>query len=595
MGMLQLGSRGRVRLSVLGLFVAPGALALGCSDDITNHYYTNNYYTEGGAPPEVTPTAGKTASGAGKAPVEMGGEGGTPGDVGGAGTGGVTGGGDGGVGGETDGRDPRYPDAPLADTAVADLELDIFGTVGNRYWFAVSDEQLKAMNGGDQGGVCCFQNGLYTPGGTNANWVDHLFVTTAGDAPQTADFGKVQAKVVGSSTYFPWAPNTIPNLNIDADEFVEGQRIAGYEHLRFSNGQLGSIFRDKLVNDLYRMLDYPAPLATWAWVQSNVWGPDISIPYILVERYKRTFCDRYADAFGGGCPNMWEYTNGDFNQGDNGGGKGGPIFGGQLNVFDDPNNCQMGKCDSTRVKQLEAKLLEAPHGDGFAAATGDFIDWPAFHRFQCLSWALATGDDTLHNNGNNSVLVERTDGKFQYLPYSIDLSLGWYGRVPLPGQNVLATRCQEDSECWADTLTMCEDVLNDLAELKPNEYLESLYNTLDDNGMLRPGDEGTFQGIKAYFDDALASLPAELEVYRSGGCPSPLINCGGECVEQWQCSCVPPPKDPIPVDGVPVGKGAAALLEAGGAGAIGGGDVGAGGGGPIVCPTMDAYKIAPGQ
>jgi hypothetical protein len=602
MGMIQLGSRGRTRLSVLGLLVAPGALALGCGDDITNHYDTHNYYTDGGAPPEVPVTAGKAGSSAGKAPVELGGEGGmAPVDLAGAGgAGGADPGGAGGTGGDDSGIDPRYPDAPVADTALADFELDIFGTVGNRYWFAVSDEQRKAMNGNDQGGGCCFQDGLYTPGGSGkANWVDHLFVTTAGDAPQTADYGKVQAKVVGQYSRFPWEAQYIPNLNIDADQFVEEQRIAGYEHLRFSNGQRGSIFRDKLAYDLYRMLDYPAPLATWVWVESNVWGPNVSIPYTLVERYKRTFCDRYADAFGGGCPNMWEYAGSDFNQGDGGGGKGGPILAAQFSAFDDPNICQMGKCDATRVKELEAKLGEAPRGEGFKAALVDYIDWPAFHRFQCLSWALSTGDDTLHNS-NNSVLVERADGKFQYLPYSIDLSMGSYGHVPLRGQNVLATRCQEDPTCWADTLTMCEDVVNDLTTLKPNEYLASLYQVLEDNGMLRPGDEANFQGIDTYFNEALVSLPAELELYKSGTyCEYPYVNCGGQCILEWECSCQPPPKEPIPgaggagaVGGGAVGGGAVGGGAVGGGEPIPGGDIGAGGGGPIICPVMDAYKIA---
>jgi len=591
-------------LSLLGLFVAPGALALGCSDDVTNHYYTNNYYTEGGAPPEQPSTAGKTASGAGKAPVELGGEGGMPAvvETGGAGASTIVGGADGGVGGvggDASGIDPRYPDAPVANTAVADFALDIFGTVGNRYWFAVSDEQRTAMNGGDQGGVCCFQDGLYTPGGSGkANWVDHLWVTTAGEDPQTADYGKVQAKVVGQYSRFPWDEHNIPNLNIDADQFVDGQRIAGYEHLRFSNGQRGSIFRDKMAYDLYRMLDYPAPLATWAWVQSNVWGPDVSIPYTLVERYKRTFCDRYAELFGGGCPNMWEYAGSDFNVvGGGGGGKGGPIFVGN-DAFDDPNNCQMGKCDSTRVKELEAKLSEAPYGEGFKAALVDYIDWPMFHRFQCLSWALSTGDDTLHNS-NNSVLVERADGKFQYLPYSIDLSMGSWGHVALQGQNVLATRCQEDPTCWADTLTMCEDVVNDLTALDPKAYLQTLYDTLDANGMLRPGDEVNRQGIDQYFTEALAQLPAELEMYKSGTyCEYPYVNCGGQCILEWDCSCVPPPKDPIPVDGGV--KAAPPPIGAGGAGAVGGGgpigvggEMPIGGDGPIVCPTMNAYKIAP--
>jgi hypothetical protein len=576
MGMIHLGTNARSRLSLLTLLTAPLALVAACDGDVVNQYYTSNYYGAGGEGGAEFATGGSNGSIAGKAPIVSGGEGGLPAsDLGGSA----------GAGGNDSGIDPRYPDAPLADTAIGDQELDIFGTWGNRYWFAVSDEQLAAMNQGDNGGcMFCGNDGLYHPGGTGkANWVDHLFITTAGDNPQTADYGKVQAKIVGQYSRFPWDENNIPNLNIDADEFVEGQRIAGYEHLRFSNGQRGSIFRDKMAYDLYRMLDYTAPLATYAWVSSNVWGPDVSIPYTLVERYKRTFCERYADQYGGGCPNMWEFV-GDFNYGGFGGPNGGPILRGdgvdQPSIFDNPESCQIDTCENTRVKELEAKLRETPRGDGFKAALADYIDWPAFHRFQCLSWVLSTTDDTIHA-GNNVVLVERTDGLFQYLPYSIDISMGfggWGGGVGLQGQNVLAQGCQADTSCWADTLDMCEDVILDLTALEPNKYLKSIYDQLDAEGMLRPGDDANFQSIDSYFTERLANLPTELARYREGGtfCEYPMVDCNGTCMYEYECYCTPPE--------------GGEMLAVGGAPAVD--PPAAGGGGPIDCPVIQNYAIA---
>jgi hypothetical protein len=598
---------------LLALLATPAALALGCGEDVVNHYYTNNYYGEGGAEPE--PSGGKagkagTAGTAGKAPVAHGGEGGaeqpeTP--AAGAGASPPTS--EGGAGGG-DGSDPRYPDAPLADTPVTEHELDIFGKWGNRYYFAVSDEQRTAMNNSNNGGCC--QDGLYTPGGSGkANWVDHLFVTTAGKHPQTADYGKIQARVVGQYSRFPWDDHNIPNLNIDADQFIEDQRIAGYEHLRFNNGQRGSIFRDKMAYDLYRMLGYTAPLATYVWVSSNVWGPDVSIPYTLIERYKRAFCNRYADEYGGGCVNMWEFV-GDFNYGNTGGGpKGGMGVGGgivpddpaQPSIFDVEDNCQIDKCDNTRVKQLEGKLRETPQGEGFAAALSEYIDWPAFQRFQCLSWVLSTTDDTLHA-GNNVVLVERSDGLFQYLPYSVDISMGfggWGAGVGLRGQNILAQGCQSDAACWAETLDVCEDVVSELTELDPKEYLKSLYDQLDAEGMLRPGDSANFQGVDNYFTQRLPTLTAELEQYRSGSyCEYPYVECGGQCVYYDQCYCTPPDK-PIPlgagggpvVDPGPAGGavGAGGAIAVGG-GAIGGGAIGGGAGAPNECPKVVNYSLA---
>jgi hypothetical protein len=192
---------------------------------------------------------------------------------------------------------------------------------------------------------------------------------------------------------------------------------------------------------------------------------------------------------------------------------------------------------------------------------------------------LSTSDDTIHA-GNNVVLVERADGLFQYLPYSIDISMGFGGgdwRVGLTGQNVLARGCQADESCWADTLDMCEDVIGDLTALEPNKYLKSLYDELDAHGMLRSGDDANFQSVDNYFTERLANLPGELEQYRQGTiCEYPFVDCNGTCLPEWECQnpCLP---------GKPGVRGVGAPLEAAG-GASGVGGANAGGEGPIECP-----------
>jgi hypothetical protein len=322
----------------------------------------------------------------------------------------------------------------------------------------------------------------------------------------------------------------------------------------------------------------------------------VSIPYILVERYKRAFCERYKNEFGGGCVNMWEFY-GDFNN--YYGGWGGmkdigpfPPDGGGQSVFDDPNSCQIDQCENTRVKQLEAKLAETPAGEGFKAALAEYIDWPAFHRFQCLSYVLGTGDDTLHNN-NNVVLVERADGLFQYLPYSVDISLGqdWYQYTPLPGGNMIANGCQHDTTCWNDTMTECADVIADFAALKPNDLLKAVYDELDEHGMLRSGDDGRYRGLDAWFTDRLSKLPTELETFRdpyASNCYPPLIDCNGYCAYPEECQmCIPPKPEPIP--GPMEGAGGAGPDDGGGFA----GGVPVGGGGPVVCPPMEEYPLAP--
>jgi hypothetical protein len=571
-------SQPRSRISLIALLSVPAALALACGDEIKNEYYYENHYGDGGADAEPgnAGNGGKDPGKAGEPAVEAG----SPGEGGSAG---VAQGGSAGEGGEPSLIDPRYPDAPVMDTPIPDLMLDIFDTVGNHYWFGVSDEQRQKMNDARWGGGGPVGNGgIYTPGGgSDATYVDHLWVTTAGENPRTTDFGKVQVRVVGQSTSQPWDPQNIPNLNVDADEFVKGQRIDGYEHLRFANGQVSNIFRERLTLELYRRLNYPAPLATFAWVSSNVWGPDISIPYTLVERYKRAFCDRYSEEFGGGCKNMWEFSGGDFA----GGGWGGPMPGGG-GVFDVPENCQIDECETSRVDEFEALLVETPMADGFKAATADYVDWPSFHRFQCLSYVFSTGDDALHNF-NNIVIVERADGKFQYLPYSIDISLGqdWYPYTQLPGDTVLARGCQADTQCWADTIAECEAVIDELVELEPNKLLKQVYDELDGAGMLRAGDQGRYEFLDSWFTDKLAGLPADLERYRDPNvvtCGKGQVDCGGYCDWPENCpgQCIPPGKDPIPLPGGGMIGGAAGAP----------GDIGAGGGGPIECPMIELYQ-----
>jgi hypothetical protein len=501
----------------LALSGAAAVALAGCTDEI---HYHSHYYGAGGEP-------------------AAGGEGGEPPPLAGAA----------GAGGESGAATSEYPGAPVADVAASEHELDVFGVVGNRYWFAVSDAERERMN--QAGGGLAGDGDIYTPGGDgDPTFVDHLWVKAYDGL--TADYGQVQTKVVGESTYKTWERHHIPNFNIDSNQFVKKQRIGGYEHLRFGNALVGSIFRERLTLKLYRELGYPAPLATHAWVSSNVWGPEIAIPYVVVERYKAKFCQDNEAELGGGCTNMWEFV-GDFN---NGGGHGGPIVipedeplpGPLVSLFDDPDNCQFETCEAARVKELERLLAETPEGEGYKAALADWIAWPEFHRFQCLSWLMWVGDDTLHN-GNNVVLVERADGLFQYLPYSVDISLGqdWYQNTPLTGSSVLARGCQSDASCWADTIATCEDVIADFTALEPVKLLDQMYGELEEQGMLRPGDEARYEFLSAWLAARVEGLPAELEEFRElTQCEEPLVDCGnGVCDYPENCGvvCVKPGQD----------------------------------------------------
>jgi hypothetical protein len=437
----------------------------------------------------------------------------------------------------TRGGTPVAPDAgadalsgaPVPDVAPDALELDVLGTVGNHYWFAVSEEQLNKMNNALSGGSF----DLYSPTSANANahFVDHLLVQAAGPSPHAADFGKVQVKLVGQSTARQWTESALPNFKLDADEFVKDRRIGGIEHLRLNNAIYGSIFRERLVFDIYRAVGYPAPRSTYAWVSTSVWGPDVSVPYIAVESYKRQFCrDRQAE-LGGGCINMWEFA-GDFGQG----------------VIDLPDSCQLEECDNTRVRELEELVAATPPGAGFKAALEAYVDWDAFHRFQCLSWILRTGDDYIHSL-NNVLLVERTDGKFQFMPYSIDLSLSPdFGPSGLAGYSSIPAGCQSDPACWADTVATCEVMIDAFTSTQPVTRLDGIYAELEQAGMLRSVDEGIYRSLRGVLEERIENLPAELELNRElpeTQCPLPLVPCGNDCLFPDECP-ICPPSSPVP-------------------------------------------------
>jgi len=410
--------------------------------------------------------------------------------------------------------EPFLEGAPEPNTAPGDQDVDVFGQIGLRYWFAVDPAQVDKMNEQNNGGG----EDIYTPGSA-ATYANHLFVSSHDDPPTIADYGKVEVRVVGQSTFRPWTPTTLPSLKVDTDEFTDGLEVAGVEHLRFNNSLVGSIFREKIALEVYARLDYPAPRANFAWVGSNVWGPDVHIPYALVEVYKRDFCDRFADAWGGGCRNIWEFV-GDFGQ--------GSLLAEQ--------SCQLSSCDSGRAAELEQLVVATPQGPGFKAALADWLDWESFHKFQCLSWVLWTGDDALHNM-NNVVLVEREDGKFQYLPYSVDISGGqdWYIDTPLYASNTIATGCQSDADCWADTIAVCEDVIAGFVALDPPGLVDEVHDQLAAEGMLRNGDEGRYKQIRQWYADRAEALLPELDAFRDPPCQAPNVECGDVCVDVQEC------------------------------------------------------------
>src|SRR5690349_19979109 len=111
------------RLPLLALVALPmGALQPGCAND---HYHVHYYYDSTGG-------SGGSGGGSGSGGSSGSGGGGAGGNssVGGTSSTGMF-----GAAGEGGSQQPEYPGAPVANAEVDEHELDIFGVVGNRYWF----------------------------------------------------------------------------------------------------------------------------------------------------------------------------------------------------------------------------------------------------------------------------------------------------------------------------------------------------------------------------------------------------------------------------------------------------------------------------
>lgn len=478
---------------------------------------------------------------------------------------------------------PLEEGAPVVTSTPAELDIDLFGTFDNKFWFVVSQEQVDRMNQRDYGGGWYGGYGdIYAPNtpdsSSNKTYAEHLLVTN--DQGQTADFGKVQTKVKGESTFRPWTETTLPNIRVDTDDFVKDQSLDGFEHVRFNNALVGSIFREKFTFDYYREMGYPAPYASYGWVSNSIWGEGVEVPYVVVEVYKRSFCDKRLDYFGGECPNMWEF------RGEFGAGYG---YGYDDGVFERSGSCQFDQCDNSRANEFEAAVISTAQGPGFKEALAEYIDWDAFHDFQCLSWIFATGDDAVQHV-NNVVIVERPDGKFQWLPYSIDISFGqeWYRYVDLPGDYSIARGCQADPNCWKDTIAACDVLLEKYVESDPVARLDDLYSQLDEAGMLRSGDDDRYRDMRGYIEERLRDMPGELDLNRDApyyppvNCGYPFVACGQYCELPQNCKeCgeyyvggqgdygyypvpYPPVKPPVIIPGVPadpaVAKAAPAIV-----------------------------------
>lgn len=410
------------------------------------------------------------------------------------------------------------PVIPSVASAEASFNIFDHAQTGTVMWIDVSPETLASMNrdwqnGGFGGGG--FFGGVYSVDETfSVTLSDHFYVQLPDDS--ATDYTQIEVSLAGQSTGTIWDATTIPNFNLDFDQVVDGMKLGGkYEHLRLNNGQVGSMYGESTALAVYAELGYPVPRTNYVLLGGRTWGEaDKLIPYLSVEKYKKSWCNDHAAQLGGGCKNIWE-------------GYGIDISKDTVMGFDQA--CDTSSCDTTRLKQFADVVTENMGTQEFEEATEPYFDWPMYQQFQCTQWLLWIGDDPLHNF-NNIVLLEGMDGKFRYEPYSTDISAGmaWggaYSNIPLYGMNALSVGCQQDESCWSETIATCEGVIAKFTTINPASIVDEERNRLqnikypwgDDggDGALRPPDATFYTLATSFYSTRATNALAELDLYRA--------------------------------------------------------------------------------
>ncbi len=407
-----------------------------------------------------------------------------------------------------------------------ELALDPFAQDGVVYWFDVSETQVAQMNADWQNGDYGWYGPLYSVDdeGSGDTYADHLYVF---DGTNSADYGKVQATVVGQSSGTTWTTSTIPNLSLDSNEFVDGEYFDYAElldHGRLNNESVGSMIGEPLALSIWDAAGYAVPRTSYAYVGGTPWQDDkILVPYAFVEVYKPAFCADHADFFGGGCANIWEWYSYDISA---------------ANVASINQFCETHDgCTTDRLSEFADAVDANAYQEGFEAATAEYFDWPAFQTQMCLSWYAQTGDDYVHNL-NNIVMIEGDDGKFRVMPWSTDINAGlawggaWTG-MDLWGYSTMSVGCEYDSQCWQETVDTCNGLLDQMEALDPaNTILPDLYERLrsaaapwgDDggDGMLRSPDAGEYAVAYEFYSTRVDAAREELAAYvMPDGCSNP--------------------------------------------------------------------------
>ena len=257
------------------------------------------------------------------------------------------------------------------------------------------------------------RNGLSSARGIEFNYV-HADLTFAGES-----FPDVAVRYKGNGTYMQSAQQMKRPMKVDLNEFVKGQKLAGFSKLNFHNNVTdASWMNEALAYRLYRDAGVPAPQVGYARLLLNVATAHTNTVlglYTIVENVDANFADEVFGSKKGlllkpSTPQLFKYLGEDWDKYKQTYDPKTPVFASQ----------------ARRVIDF-CKLLTDADDATFAAKAADYVDFDEVSRFLAVTVWISTLDSILGMGQNFVVHLHPKTQQLQLIPWDLDHSFGQFG------------------------------------------------------------------------------------------------------------------------------------------------------------------------
>jgi spore coat protein CotH len=263
-------------------------------------------------------------------------------------------------------------------------------------WTALRAEAPPARESSDHHGPACLPHN--NPG----------FAYTMYEARVTIDGESLDGVGIKKRAWCGSRSADKPALKLDFDRFVEGREWHGLEGLTLNNAiQDPSYIRQCLAYTVFAAAGVPASRCNFARVSVNGSAPEL---YVNVEPIKRMYVRRQLSGDDGSgssykgfladfSPDLVQYFDKELNE-------------------DDP--------DRSDLDSASLALDPAVDDAGLVSSAATVVDLDSFFAYWAVE-VLVAHTDGYAGNRNNFVIYHANDGRFRFLPWGVDATLGTFG------------------------------------------------------------------------------------------------------------------------------------------------------------------------